>query len=122
MRITDKSKNLRLCKGLTSSEFSCQCSYDYCKATLISKKLIKAFEKFRILVDVRLRINSGYRCPQHNQDVGGKPKSRHQAGQAIDISLTTLGHLTRGDIEHAAKSSGFTFLIFYKHFVHCDVR
>lgn len=123
MKILKKEpRKIRLCKGLTSLEFACQCNHEACKMTLVSKELIKAYEAFRILVNVRLKINSGYRCPQHNLEVIGKPMSRHQAGQAIDISLTTLDHLSKDDLEHAAKTSGFTFIKFYKSFIHMDVR
>ena len=32
-----------------------------------------------------IRINSGYRTPEHNKRVGGSPTSQHITGQAVDI-------------------------------------
>ena len=121
-KLIAKGKGVRLAKGLTSKEFDCQCACLSCRATIISYELIKAYAKFRALVNVKLRINSGYRCPLHNQIVGGVPLSRHTSGEAIDISKTTLNHLCKSDIDHAAKISGFTKIIHYKTFVHLDVR
>ena len=83
---------------------------------------MRAYENFRKLVNVQLKINSGYRCNKHNKDVGGKNLSRHLTGEAIDVSLKTIDHLDENDIEFAARSSGFTYIKFYKTFVHLDVR
>ena len=120
--VSKANKTVRFCKGLTSPEFACQCTFEECRGTIISRKLISSYANFRELVGVRLKINSGFRCTRHNFEVGGKPLSRHTTGQAIDISLKTLDHLSENDIEHAAKSCGFTFIKFYKTFVHLDVR
>lgn len=122
LKILPKNKSVRLAKGLTSLEFQCRCQYESCRSILVDTDLIKAYDKFRKLVDVRLTINSGYRCPAHNFDVGGKALSRHQMGHAIDISLKTLNHLPNNDIKDLAVSSGFTFILFYKTFVHMDAR
>ena len=32
-----------------------------------------------------IRINSGYRTPEHNKEVGGSPTSQHCKGEAADI-------------------------------------
>ena len=34
-----------------------------------------------------IRVNSGYRCPELNQAVGGTPGSQHQRGEAADITV-----------------------------------
>ena len=33
----------------------------------------------------KIRINSGYRTPEHNAKVGGSPTSQHTKGEAVDI-------------------------------------
>ncbi len=32
-------------------------------------------------------VNSGYRCPKLNEEVGGVPSSQHQKGEAADITV-----------------------------------
>lgn len=32
-----------------------------------------------------IRINSGYRTPEHNRQIGGSPTSQHIKGEAVDI-------------------------------------
>lgn len=122
MKFIAKTTQNRLCKGLTSREMACKCSNDFCRVTLIHPSLIKAYEKFRKLVRVPLIINSGYRCQAHNQEIQGKPQSKHLAGMAVDISRKTIDHLSDSDIEFAAKESGFKYVKFYKTWVHLDVR
>lgn len=37
-----------------------------------------------------LYISSGYRCDELNRKVGGKNKSQHKKGQAVDINLGSI--------------------------------
>ena len=48
--------------------------------TLVSKVLDPLREKAGAI-----RINSGYRSPEHNKRVGGSPTSQHCKGEAADI-------------------------------------
>ncbi len=34
-----------------------------------------------------IHVNSGYRCPQLNKEVGGSPTSQHMKGEAADITV-----------------------------------
>lgn len=122
IKILKKHIKVRLIKGLSAKEFQCKCKYVSCTSVLASKQLIKAYGAFRLLVNRPLKINSGHRCPQHNYKIGGKPLSRHQSGEAIDISLSTIKHLTGAKIKKLAIDAGFTKIIFYKSFIHLDVR
>lgn len=112
----------QLCFGLTSKEFGCGCRAAFCRHIVVSNKLISAYQKFRNVINLPLTINSGYRCAMHNYIVGGVPLSYHLTGRAIDISLKNLNHLTTNDIEYLARTSGFSYVQFYKSFVHLDVR
>lgn len=126
MIILEKALSWELVKYLWHHEFRCRCHYVSCTATLIDEDLLQAYEKFRKAVGLPCIISSGYRCPQHNKDIGGKPLSRHQTGQAIDISYRTLkDKFTVDEIIKLARASGFTFVKFYKgrlSFFHMDVR
>ena len=118
----DKNSNERICYGLTNEEAKCRCNLIKCKETRISQKLITAYIKFRGLVGVPLIINSLYRCAVHNASVGGVLNSRHLISEAVDISLKSLSHLDEEEIEHLLRLCGFTFILFYKSFVHADCR
>ena len=67
-------------KNFDWREFACPC----CGKNLTSSKLVEAVQQIRDLVGP-VRINSGYRCPQHNAAVGGAKHSRHLLGTAADI-------------------------------------
>lgn len=99
--------------------------YTHCKATIVSQKLIHAYEMFRLFVDTKLIITSGYRCQAHNIEVGGKTTSHHLAGEAIDIDAETLLDLYIVDrIKFIAKQSGFDYVQYYpkEGFFHMNVK
>jgi len=98
-----------------SSEFSCKC----CGETKINIELILALEKLRVLVNRPIIITSGYRCPQHNVEVGGAKYSQHVLGNAVDIKVTGVSPTK---VAHMAKQCGFTWTKVYSTWTHCDVR
>ena len=44
---------------------------------IIDKRLVDLLDAIRERLGVPLYINSGYRCPEHNEEVGGVPNSQH---------------------------------------------
>ena len=38
-----------------------------------------------------LIVNSAYRTPEHNRSIGGKPRSQHKEGRALDLTLPGRG-------------------------------
>jgi uncharacterized protein YcbK (DUF882 family) len=88
-----KGENKQLSKNFNSSEFQCPCSK--CTDQFIDQKLIDKLQQVRDTYGKALKVNSGYRCPEHNAAVGGKIGSAHMSGLAADIApvLMTLDEL-----------------------------
>jgi hypothetical protein len=63
----------------------------------------------------KIMINSGYRNPLHNEDVGGSPRSLHISGSAVDIQA---GASDRNIIDRIARRLGFGDIKFYPTFIH----
>ena len=78
-------------------EFRCRCCGGLPPAvrenieTLVTEVLDPARQRYGGPV----LVNSGYRCPKHNAEVGGVPNSQHMRGEAADICC--------GDNERLAK-------------------
>ncbi len=68
------------------SELECRC----CRRLQIDSRLLDGLERLRTLAGTTVIIHAGYRCPQHNQAVGGVPHSEHTLGLAADIALPGL--------------------------------
>ena len=64
-------------------ELQCHC----CGRLQIDSRLLEGLEKLRELAKVAVVIHAGYRCPKHNDEVGGVPQSEHLQGLAADIEL-----------------------------------
>jgi uncharacterized protein YcbK (DUF882 family) len=79
-----KGDNIQLSEHFNSKEFECPCSHCDKDFQYIDDGLITRLEKVRTTYGKGIRINSGYRCPHHNEEVGGKPGSAHMAGLGAD--------------------------------------
>ena len=66
-----------------------------------------------------LHINSGYRCPELNKAVGGKPTSQHLKGEAGDVACDKPVELAR---LAAAMCLPYDQMIIYPTFVHISHR
>jgi zinc D-Ala-D-Ala carboxypeptidase len=68
-------------------EFECKCGgrYSNCMRIKIIRAELQSLEKYRIALGRGVRIKSGYRCPGHNEDVGGARYSQHMYGGSADI-------------------------------------
>jgi uncharacterized protein YcbK (DUF882 family) len=116
-------KYIQLSKDFNLGHFACKCENPRCtpnmdlgfirKLQLMQDYLPKHIK----LVD---RINSGYRCHDHNKAVGGTPSSMHTLGRAVDIQCFSI--LDRYELLRAAFLAGFNDISVAKTFVHVDVR
>lgn len=68
----------------SKSELACNC----CGELKIEGKLIEALEQLRTLAGKEIIVHDGYRCPAHNQEVGGVSDSEHTRGMAADIAIS----------------------------------
>jgi uncharacterized protein YcbK (DUF882 family) len=75
-----------LSQHFSRKEFECRC----CGRLQLDSHLVEGLEALRALAGVTVVVNAGYRCPRHNQEVGGVPNSEHTRGLAADIRLPGL--------------------------------
>lgn len=66
-----------------------------------------------------LHINSGYRCPELNSEVGGMPTSQHVKGEAADVACDNPVELAR---LAASMHLPYDQMILYPTFVHFSHR
>jgi uncharacterized protein YcbK (DUF882 family) len=89
----------------------------------ISTDLLTALERLRALGPELIIVDDGYRCPEHNAEVGGVNGSQHTLGLAADIRIAGLTLQQQYD---RAKSIPAFFDggigVYDGGFIHVDVR
>ena len=68
-------------------EFQCQCG---CGFNTVDYELINVLEDLREHFKCSVHINSGCRCPAHNEAVGGEDASKHMFGIAADVVVNNV--------------------------------
>jgi len=86
----------------------------------IKEDALKTLQELRDAFDAPLKINSAFRCPKHNEEVGGKPSSQHLEGTAFDISTRGMDLETKLSLQEIAEEVGFTGFGYYNTFLHVD--
>lgn len=108
---------MRLSKNFVSSEFA---SPDHkASGLMMNKEFIKKLQIARDLAGIEFVINSGFRTPEHNKKVGGKPNSAHLRGFACDIA--TQSPTAKFTVLKSLINAGFTRIGIYDNFIHCDI-
>lgn len=114
-------------------EFACNCDRHETDSLgrnvldhIIDKRLVDLLDAIRERIGKPITINSGYRCPAHNEEVGGVSNSQHVEGTAADITYDDI------DVEYLAEVAeacgqelgieGGIGTYYYQGFVHVDVR
>ena len=88
---------------------------------IIDKRLVDVLDRIRERLGVPITVNSGYRCPEHNEEVGGVSDSQHVLGTAADITYDGIDVDTLAEIAEECGADGIGK--YYKQdFVHVDVR
>ena len=74
-------------KYFSYDELKCRCG---CGQIKINTEHVNNLNALRTLADSALISTSSYRCPAHNEKVGGARASKHMDGIATDILTPTL--------------------------------
>jgi zinc D-Ala-D-Ala carboxypeptidase len=108
-----------LSEHFSKAELACHC----CGTLKIEAALIDALELFRSLAGRPIVVHDAYRCPAHNQKVGGVNDSEHTRGMAADVSISGLSQQQM--FELALQVPDFLhggIGVYDGDFVHLDVR
>jgi len=96
-------------------EFTCR----HCGEVKIESELIELLERLRQDMKVPIVITSAYRCPKHNQEIGGVPGSAHVKGYAVDIRV--LDSKTRFYVVRWLLERGISRIGIGRDFIHFDL-
>ena len=109
-----------LSKNFSRHEFECRC----CGRAEINQRLVDALQELRDLAGLPVRVTSGYRCPEHNQAIGGATRSQHLLGTAADIVVRGMipAEMYRLAEDIEAFHNGGIGVYPDKGFIHVDVR
>lgn len=81
--MSGRVNDVRVSPHFTLREFQCSC----CGRVMLAPSLLCLLEELRELRGRAVVLTSGYRCREHNEKVGGAPRSLHMAGRAADIAV-----------------------------------
>jgi len=86
----------------------------------INEPALDKLQALRDRLGVPMIVNSAYRSPAYNRQVGGAKHSMHLQGAAFDISMANHDPVS---FEAAARETGFTGFGFYprQNFMHIDI-
>ncbi len=88
---------------------------------MVAPRLVMVLESIRTRFNAAVRINSGYRTPQYNAQVGGSAHSQHCYGTAADI--TVAGQTPEAVAAYARQiMPDWGGVGVYQTFTHVDIR
>lgn len=80
--------DVQLSKNLWAHEVACQ-GVGCCTESIISKRMVETYQDIRDeygdAIEIATADGSGYRCEEHNREVGGANGSLHKSGCAFDM-------------------------------------
>lgn len=86
----------------TADELECPCGK--CDGGTMAPSFMVRLVELRKHIGFSFPVSSAFRCPSHNEAVGGASKSYHLKGRAVDIELS---HDQAYQVIAAAKKFGF---------------
>jgi uncharacterized protein YcbK (DUF882 family) len=116
---------MKLTKNFSKKEFDSKDGSPMPPEVLLNvQKLATQLQALRDVLNAPIRINSGYRSPNHNNAVGGSKNSQHVFGRAADIVVKGKTPKQVYDIIEGMIASGDMLqggLGLYDTFVHYDI-
>ena len=91
----------------------------------INPLLLEKLDALREMIGGPIELSCAYRCPIHNEEVGGVANSQHVLGNAADVIVPDFPHCDTVDkLAWYAEQVGFDGIGRYydSDFVHVDVR
>ena len=118
---------MKLTNNFSKSEFDCSCGCDMPLGVLHNiQKLANQLQILRNVVGNPIKINSGYRCSDYNDNVvKGAKNSQHKLGKAADIVIEEMTPQETFELIDLLINEGELLqggLSQYPSFVHYDVR
>ena len=115
----------KLTDNFSMDEFECKCGC--VMPEFVKKNVQELAENLQVLRNVvgRLDPTNGYRCKDHNADVGGSVNSQHLKGKAADIKSKQFSPSEIATItDDLMKSEKFKIggVGIYNTFTHVDIR
>ncbi len=111
-----------LSEHFSKAEFACNhCGKLHPSGVMPPLELLDILEGVRAHFGVPVSVNSGYRCPTHNANVGGANASRHMEGDASDIMVKGVSPSAVYDYLNRSMGSAGG-LHEYDTFTHVDTR
>jgi uncharacterized protein YcbK (DUF882 family) len=86
---------------------------------MMDKRILEMLDEVRDKFDKPIHINSGFRTPAHNEEVGGVETSSHLKGLAVDIACKKS--TDRFDLINCLLDVGFSRIGVAKTFIHADI-
>jgi uncharacterized protein YcbK (DUF882 family) len=111
-----------MAKYFKPAEFRCKCRRCVnAPDPVMSDRLLTVLDKIREAVGAPVIVTSGYRCPDHNKEVGGVCESQHTKRTAADIQAVGVSVEA---LARAAECAGADGIGRYpkRGFVHVDAR
>ena len=113
------------------SEYACRCcgrvppevKGDYMELPIFYWQLFDFFGSLRRAWDKPITISSGYRCPKHNQEIGGVPLSLHIFGGALDLKFKDSEETARAarQVDESCPNVRMGVYLGEKNYLHIDI-
>lgn len=113
-------------KNFNISEFQCKCGCEMPEDVYLNVvKLANQLQTLRDVIGKPIKINSSYRCVEHNKKIKGSVNSQHILGKAADIKVKGYSTKNLASLIEELIYGGHILqggLGVYNTFVHYDIR